>query len=121
MFEVHRKGPNRIDVEFGGKLDSDDMRGAIRELVSASKGIEHGCILFQIGDYRVPTLGGIAVEFAHFFELLQMIRRFDRAAVIADQRWIRTISEIEGKLFPGLEIKGFAPGDAEAAGKWLEA
>lgn len=119
MFKIDKNGPNRIDIEFGGKLDSADMRQAIDELVGKSEGMEHGRMLFRVGEYRLPTLGGIAVELARFYELFTMIRRFDRAAVIADQKWIRTISEIEGTFFPGLEIKAFDPGDEDAAETWL--
>ena len=43
-----------------------------------------------------------------------LIRKFDRCAVLADQKWLKTISEIEGALIPGLDIKGFNT-DEEAA------
>ena len=120
MFGITKNGPNRIDIEFSGKLDSDEMRVAIDELVSKSEGVEHGRMLFRVGDYRLPTLAAIAVEFSRFFELLKMIRRFDRAAVIASQGWIRGISEIEGILFPGLAIKAFDLNEEEAAEAWLD-
>lgn len=119
MFQIRANGQNRVDVEFSGKLDAQDMRQAIDELVSKTEGIEHGRMLFRVGDYRLPTLGGIALEFSRFFELFRMIRKFDRVALIADQGWIRKISEIEGALFPGLEIKAFGLHEEEAAESWL--
>jgi hypothetical protein len=76
MFRIEKTGPNRIDIEFGGKLNVEEMRRALDELVSAAQGIEHGLMLFHVHDYRLPTLGAIALEFSRFFELLRMMRRF---------------------------------------------
>jgi hypothetical protein len=118
-FQVRANGPNRVDVEFSGKLDSDEMREAIDELVTKAEGVEHGRMLFRVGDYQLPTLGAIALEFSRFFELYGMIRKFDRAALIADQAWIRTVGEIEGALFPGLEIKAFDLDEEDEAEAWL--
>ena len=76
-------------------------------------------MLFRVGEYRLPTLGAIVVELCHCVELLGMIRRFERVAVIAGQNWIRTASRIEGALFPGLQIKAFDVSEAQAAEAWL--
>lgn len=119
MFNIERKGENRLDIEFSGKLDSEDMKAALDLLIVQAKGIEHGRMLYRIGDFDLPTLGAIGVELSRLPELFRLIRHFDRAAVLADQRWIRAISEIEGILIPGLEIKAFEPRDEAAAEAWL--
>lgn len=119
MFRVNLTAPNRIDVEFSGKLDSSQMRQAIDELMSKVEGIENGRMLVRVGDYRLPTLGAIAVELSRSFELLRLMRRFDRAAVIADLGWIRVISEAEGAVIPGLRIRAFNSGEEAAAEAWL--
>lgn len=119
MFSVTPNGPNRVDIEFGGKLDSDDMKAALDELVAKTEGIENGRMLYRVGDFKLPTLGAIAIEFSRLPSMFGLIKKFDRCAVLADQHWIKTISEIEGVLIPGLEIKGFALHDEEAAEAWL--
>ena len=62
MFEVTRRGPDRVDVEFSGKLDGDQMRAAIHDLVTASEGVEHGGMLFRVGDFAFPTLGAPCIR-----------------------------------------------------------
>lgn len=119
MFHVTRIGENRIDVDFSGKLDSNDMRFALDELLRKSDGIEHGRMLYRIGEFDLPTLGAMAVELSRVPQLLRFIRRFDRCAVVADKEWIRKVSEIEGALIPGLTIRAFAPEQAELAHAWL--
>jgi hypothetical protein len=37
MFEVVKNGPNRIDIDFGGKLDSYEMKAALDELFNNAK------------------------------------------------------------------------------------
>jgi hypothetical protein len=41
-------------------------------------------------------------------------------AVLANQRWVQKVSEIEGFFMPGLEIKAFDRDAKEEAEAWLE-
>lgn len=119
MFKVTRRNANRLDIEFSGQLDSDEMRQALDELLAQSEGIESGRMLFRVGEYRLPTLGAIGLELARLPQMLGFIGRFSRAAVLADQAWLQKISELEGKLIPGLEIKAFATHQLDEAEAWL--
>nr|MBF0685343.1 STAS/SEC14 domain-containing protein [Pseudomonas sp.] len=121
MFHVTRIGDNRIDVDFSGKLDSNEMRFALDELMRKSEGISHGQMLYRIGDFDLPTLGAVGVELSRIPQLFRFIRRFDRCAVVAGKEWVRRASEIEGALIPGLTIKAFDLHEAERAHQWLEA
>ena len=119
MFTVVKNGPNRLDIEFGGKLDSDDMRKALDELAEAAEGIENGRMLYRVNDFQIPTLAALGVEFSRLPKMFGLIRRFKRAAVLADEQWVQKISEIEGALIPGLEIKGFDLDQESDAEAWL--
>lgn len=119
MFNITPNGANRIDIEVNGKLDSDEMGIALDDFVAKSSGIENGRMLYRIQDFEFPTLGAIGVEFSRMPGLLRVMRNYERAAVLADENWIRRVSEWEGALFPGLEIKAFRPGEEAAAEAWL--
>lgn len=120
MFKVLRNGENRIDVEFSGKLDSEEMRVALDELSHTSEGIEHGLMLYRIGDFALPTLGAMGVELSRIPQLFRFVRRFDRMAVVAGKEWVRKASELEGALIPGLQIKAFDLGQEAEAEAWLQ-
>ncbi len=120
MFNVTRKGDNRLDIELTGKLDSDAMKVALDELVAKGEGIENGRMFYRIGDFDMPTLGAIGVELSRLPQLFRFIRKFDRAAVVAGKQWIRKMGEIEGALIPGLTIKAFPPEEEAQAEAWLE-
>ena len=119
MFKVEKISDNRLDLELSGKLDSESMATALDEMVSKAEGIENGIMLYEIIDFHIPTLGAIGVEFSRFPSLFGLIKQFDRCAVLTDKSWIKKAGEIEGALFPGLEIKAFDRNQREEAEVWL--
>lgn len=119
MFKVVKNGSNRLDIDFGGKLDSDEMKAALDELFSSAKGIEHGRMLYRISDFDFPTLSAIGVELSRLPEAFRFIKKFDRAAVLADKKWVKKASEIEGAFIPGLKIKAFNLDQEAEAERWL--
>ena len=120
MFEVVKNGVNRIDIEFSGKLNSNDMKIALDELMKNAKDIKNGRMLYRIQDFDIPTLGALGVELSRLPELFKLMRKFDRAAVLANKKWVKKVSEIEGALIPGLEIKAFDLDEEAEAESWLE-
>lgn len=119
MFTVTKQGEGRIDIEVHGSLSSAEMRSGLDNLIEAAEDIENGVMLYRISGFTMPTIGALSVEFQKLPELLKLIGKFSRCAVISDQSWIRTAAEIEGAVFPGLEIKAFKPEETEQAEEWL--
>jgi len=118
MFEITLKGPDRLDIQYSGKLDTESMKSAL-DFINQSEGIEHGKMLFTVGEYAQPTLGAIAIEMSYIPQMFKFIKQFDRAAILADQDWLKKISELEGLLIPGLEIKAFNRNEEAEAEAWL--
>ena len=119
MFKVNQNGKNRLDIEMRGKLDADGMRTALDELASKAENIENGVMLYDVVDFHIPSLGAIGIEFSRLPSMLKLVKRFDRAAVLTDKSWLKKASELEGALFPGLEIKAFDRDQRAEAEEWL--
>ncbi len=119
MFKVTQNGLNRLDIALSGKLNSEEMKIALDELVSNSKNIENGKMLYDVIDFHVPSLGAIGIELSRLPEMFRLMKKFDRAAVLSDKTWIKKVSELEGALFPGLEIKAFSREQKAEAEAWL--
>ena len=119
MFTVKRNGENRLDIVLSGKLHIKEMKTAINELLEASEGIENGVMLYEIIDFRLPSLGAIAVEFSRLPSMTGLLHQFDRAAVLTDNKWLKMISRIESALYPGIEIKPFNRDQKAEAEEWL--
>jgi hypothetical protein len=119
MFTIEPNGRNRLDIAMSGRLDADEMQNALDDLVRQSEGIENGKMLYDVIDYHLPSLAAIKLELARLPEMLRLIRRFDRAAVLTDKTWLKKVSELEGLFYPGLEIKAFDRDQKTAAEEWL--
>jgi len=117
MFHVIKSGTNRLDIELSGKLDAEEMKTALDELLSASENIENGKMLYDVIDFHLPSLSAIGIEFSRLPSMFGLMKKFDRAAVLTDKSWIQKVSELEGDLFPGLEIKAFNRDQKEEAEK----
>ncbi len=120
MFKVILNGINRLDIELSGKLNSDDMKTALDELVNKSENIENGKMLYDIVEFHLPSIGAIGIGFSRLPSMFKLMRKFDHAAVLTDKTWIKKVSEFEGFLFPGMEIKAFNRDQKEEAESWLE-
>ena len=95
MFKITLNGPNRLDIEMSGRLNTEDMKIALEELVSKSEDIENGVMLYDVFDYHLPSLGAITIEFSRLPEMLGLMKKFKRAAVLTDKNWLKKISEFE--------------------------
>ena len=119
MFKVTLRGKNRLDIELSGKLDAEEMKIALDELVSKSENIENGRMLYDVIEFHIPSLGAIVIELSRLPSMFGLIKKFDRAAVLTDKTWLKKVSELEGALFPGLEIKAFDRDQRAEAEAWL--
>ncbi|MDW4498245.1 STAS/SEC14 domain-containing protein [Sulfitobacter sp. D35] len=119
MLKVTKVAPNRVDLVLQGRLEGEDMRKGLDDLVEMSEGLRDGRMLYTVTDFEMPSAAALGVEFGRLPKLFSMISRFDRCAVLCDQSWIRSVAEIEGALIPGLRIKAFPLVQKEAAESWL--
>ncbi|GAA6207034.1 hypothetical protein NBRC116601_03270 [Cognatishimia sp. WU-CL00825] len=119
MLKITKKSPNRVDIELFGTLNTDDMRLGLDELIEVSADVNNGKMLYTITDFTMPTLGAIGVEFTRLSKLFGLLGKFDKCAVLSDASWVRTAAEIEGAVFPGIEIRSFHLNDTIAAEAWL--
>lgn len=119
MFNVTKNGKNRLDIELSGKLDAEEMKVALDELVTKSDEIENGKMLYDIIDFHIPSLAALGVEFSRLPSMFRLMNKFDRAAVLTDKTWLKKASELEGALYPGLEIKAFKRDQKAKAEAWL--
>jgi len=119
MFNITKKSDNRLDIEMSGRLDADGMSHALDEFVSKSQNIKNGVMLYDVIDFYLPTFHAIAIEFARLPSMFGLMNKFKRAAVLTDKTWLRKVSEFEGMIIPGLEIKAFTRDQKTEAEAWL--
>jgi hypothetical protein len=119
MLNIIKQSENRVDIELSGSLDAIDMRVGLDELLKASEDVRNGQMLYKISEFSFPTLGAIGVEMARIPSMFSLLGKYDKCAVLCDTGWLRTAAEIEGALFPGIDIKSFELHEQNQAEKWL--
>ncbi|BAF71616.1 STAS/SEC14 domain-containing protein [Sulfurovum sp. NBC37-1] len=119
MLKITKSGPNRLDLEFQGKITTEDMQEILDEFITLSKEIEHGKILYTIYDFDFPSMDAIMVKLSRLPELFGLLKRFDRMAILTNKTWLQKIAQFEGFLVPGLEIKAFDLDEIVEAEAWL--
>jgi hypothetical protein len=119
MFEVIQNGTNRLDLEMSGKLEDEEIKIAIDELIRKSKNIENGKMLYDVIDFRLPSPSALAIQFSVLPSVFRILKKFDRTAILTDKTWLKKLSELEGLLYPGLKIKAFNRDQRVEAEAWL--
>ncbi len=119
MLTITKPDTNRVDIELSGKIDAEAMTKGLDDLIDMSADVTGGRMLYRITTFAFPDLAAIAVEMARLPKLFGLLGRFDKCAVLSDAAWLRTTAEVEGALFPGLDIKAFDLDDVDKAEAWL--
>ena len=119
MFKVTPNGDNRLDIELNGDIDADIMKQALDELAAHSADIKDGKMLYTVKNFHWPSLGAIGVEFSRLPSLFSLAFKFKKAALVTDEKWIKSIGEFKGIIIPGMEIKAFSLDQLAEAEAWL--
>ena len=64
MLTITKPGPNRVDIELSGRIDSEEMARGLDDLLEKSQDVNAGVMLYRITSFAFPDLGAIAVEMA---------------------------------------------------------
>lgn len=118
-FTARLEAPNLLVVEVSGRMNSIAMEVALNTLVPVVRDMRHGAMLMRAHDVSWPTLGAIGVELRHWAQLMAMVRKVDRVAVLTDQGWVANAAAVESLLIPNLEIHSFRPDQEAEARAWL--
>lgn len=120
-FHATREGDNLIVIETTGKMDAVGMEVALDMLVREMDGMHHGGILMRAEGVEWPTIGALAVELRHWVQLMAMVEKVDKTAILTDDAWLKGWAAVESALIPNMVVKSFALDDEAGARAWLSA
>jgi hypothetical protein len=118
-FTATLEAPDLVVMEATGRMTAVSMEVALDLLVPVVKGMRHGGALVHAQGVDWPTLGAVGVELRHWVQLMAMVRKLDRVAVLTDRGWLRNLAAVESLLVPNLVIRSFPPGAEAEARAWL--
>ena len=107
-----------VAYRLDGKISTTEMKDVLerfRHIIDRGEEIH----VYQ----EITSLGGLEVEALteklKFF-LDAGMSHFGRVAVVADQKWIPSLVDLEGRLFKGIEMKGFSTTEKAKAVAFLK-
>lgn len=119
MLTITKPSETRVDIALTGPLNAQMMRTGLDELIAKSDDVQHGTMLYTITDFSMPGLAALGVELTRLPKLFGLLGKFDKCAVLSDAAWLRKAAEIEGALFPNIDIKSFELDEVDEAEAWL--
>ena len=107
-----------VAIRVSEQLTDKDVDTAIAAVEAALHNHDRVSFYAQVESSFRLTVAGFFKDLRYGFSKLRDLKRFYRAAVITDSRWIATIARVEGVVFSQIEIKVFPTSDREAAIQW---
>ena len=62
MMNIIKVSSNRVDVDFSGKIERDQVKKVLDNMFAEIADMEHGLLMHRIGELEMLTMGAIAVE-----------------------------------------------------------
>lgn len=109
-------GPKHVlTLKASGQLQGEDIDSAVAEIESRLAAFEAIGIVADITEMSGMSLEALAKDFASQFRFFGQWHRFPKAALIADEGFLAGVARRLQGLLPGIQLKVYGRGEAEAA------
>jgi len=111
---------NVVALRADGTLDEGDVARIADALDDALAAHERIRVYFETGEVLGITPRGLWEDIRYGVRRFRdLASRIERVALVTDKAWLRTLAELEGKLFPAVEERAFPLADREEALGWI--
>jgi len=120
MLNITKPKPDQIDISIAGKIEADEMRAGLDQLLAFTEGMTGGKMLYKIDDFDLLSMGALAVEMRYLPKLFGLLKHIDRVALLSNTEWVKKAARVEGTIFPGLTIETYILHEVSVAQTWLD-
>jgi DeoR/GlpR family transcriptional regulator of sugar metabolism len=107
-----------VAVRVDGKVLSSDIDRAMHAIEEKLATHQRVSFVVEINELSGVTPEAILKDLRYGLEQIKNLRRFHRAAVITDIKWIRAAAGVEDLIIPKVEVKAFSQADRDVAITW---
>ncbi|MEO0544092.1 MAG: STAS/SEC14 domain-containing protein [Pseudomonadota bacterium] len=119
MIEVETIGEGQLALRVKGKIERDDIVHAMKELNAATEANQAINLLIDMSEFSGMTVEALIADARFGFSHLSKLHHYKRVAVITDADWMKSIIWLENQLFRSIDIRTFAPEDADNAERFI--
>jgi len=118
MLEIMPAPDGVVAMRVSGRLDKADIDRSIEAVEVALA--QHA----RIALFAEVSVAGISPEalwrdLSYGLGKLTELNRFPRTAIVTEQDWVRWITQAEGALLPGVDMRAFREAERESAWSWI--
>ena len=115
MISVDSSADDHVVMRVAAPLTLPDLTTTGTELRRLQGAAKLGRVLVEVDSIGLPAPRALWED----LKLTPLITSIHRVALVTDIEWYARLSELAGKVWPGLTIKHFEPEDLAAARTWL--
>ena len=119
MLEILPGPDHMLALRLSGTLTADDYDRIADELSAKLKRHERLGVYTETHDLAGMKPAALAKDLRLAFALLGDFQRFPRAALVTQEKWLRTLANTGKVFFPRTDIRQFEPRDKERALAWV--
>jgi len=107
-----------VAIRIDGKVLSSDIDRAMQAIEQKLAAHQLVSFIVVIKELSGVTPEAIFKDLRYGLDQLKNLKRFYRAAVITDIKWIRAAAGVEDLIIPKVEVKAFSESDRDVAFTW---
>src|SRR4051794_1819005 len=107
-----------VAMKVSGRVDESDIERGIQAIEAALAREPSISLLVEIAMAGM-TAGAFTRDLGYGLGKLRDLHRFSRMAVVTGQGWLRTLSHVQDRILPHVEVRAFTSTEREEAMAWV--
>ena len=116
---IENKKENLLEVTIYGKLKGDEFKSISEQMQPTLDSWEEINIIEVIKDYEGVEFSALMQDLKFGIKNLSKLKKFNRCAVVADQKWIKNISNLLDGVTDA-KVKSFDTTELNDARQWVK-
>jgi len=118
MLEILDSPKHLLAIRLSGDLTAADITRAYEATDKALKENERLSFFADIDASMKFTVEGLAKDLVESLNQWGKLKRYYRAAVVTDKRWLGAVARVEGLVFCSIDVRVFGPDERDKAFAW---
>jgi hypothetical protein len=118
MLDVLNAPDHVVALRVSGRVEEQDIERGIEAIEAALQSQDRLGILVE-AEITGMAVGAFTKDLTYSLGKLRDLYRFSRVAVVTGQEWVRTITQVQDRILPFVDVRSFRPSEREEAIAWV--
>jgi hypothetical protein len=108
MLDVLNAPDHVVALRVSGRVEEQDIERGIEAIEAALQSQDRLGILVE-AEITGMAVGAFTKDLTYSLGKLRDLYRFSRVAVVTGQEWVRTITQVQDRILPFVDVRSFRP------------